>query len=67
MEINPWQNIFLLITCGLLVWFLFRTIKKSPGIFKLEHLHQSMLTMGILALILIAFISICIMAIHAYS
>lgn len=53
-------QLLLLIGAGLLIWYLVRTIRSNPEAFSKEKFNKSFYTMGILALILIAFIAICI-------
>lgn len=45
----------------LLIWFLYRTIKHRPEQFTKEKLSKSFFTMGILSLILIAFVAVLVM------
>lgn len=44
----------------LIVWVLYRTIKGRPDQFSRENLSKSFSTMGILALLLIAFVAFLI-------
>lgn len=53
-------QILLLIGAGLIIWYLVRTIRSNPDAFSKEMFSKSFYTMGILALILIAFIAFCI-------
>jgi len=59
-----WAQLLLLILAGLVIWFLFRTIRTRPQLFSKENLSKSFSTMGILALILIAFVAFCIFLIR---
>lgn len=45
----------------LLIWFLYRTIKGRPDQFTKEKLSKSFFTMGILSLVLIAFVALLVM------
>lgn len=47
-----------LLGAGLIVWILYRSIKGQPQQFTRENFNKSFYTMGILALILIAFIAL---------
>lgn len=49
-----------LVGAGLIVWLLYRTIKGQPGLFTREKLSHSLSTMGILALLLIAFVALLV-------
>lgn len=40
-----------------IVWFMYRRIKSRPDVFSRENMNKSLSTMGILALLLIAFIA----------
>jgi hypothetical protein len=41
-------------------WFAFTTIRNNPGMFNKENLGKSFFSMGILTLILIAFIALLV-------
>ena len=41
-------------------WWIYRIIKGNPSAFSRENLGKSFFTMGVLAIILIAFITFCI-------
>ncbi len=45
---------------GLVIWFLYRAIKSKPDQFSKENLSKSFASMGILALILMAFVTLLI-------
>jgi hypothetical protein len=49
-----------LIGAALIVWVIYRAIKGQPHQFSRENLTKSFSSMGILALILIAFVAILI-------
>lgn len=53
-------QLLLVAGAGLLIWYLVRTIRSNPEAFSKVALSKSFYTMGILALALIAFISVCI-------
>ncbi len=50
---------------GLLIWFLYRTIKNRPDQFTREKLSKSFFTMGILSLILIAFVTLLVLFVRS--
>lgn len=54
-----------LIGAGLIVYFVYRTIKGRPDMFSKENLSKSFFSMGILALILIAFVGFLILMARA--
>ncbi len=54
-----WQ-ILALVGAGLLIWYMIRTIRSQPEVFSKQMFSKSFYTMGILAVILIAFIALCI-------
>jgi len=56
-----WTKIFALIGAVLIVFFLFRGIRARSDLFSKAALGKSFHTMGFLALILIAFIGVCIL------
>lgn len=49
-----------LMGAGLIAWLLYRNIKGHPELFSRENLSKSFSSMGILALILIAFVALLI-------
>ncbi|WED42985.1 hypothetical protein [Legionella cardiaca] len=49
-----------LIGAGLIIWILYRSIKGRPEQFSRENFSRSFSTMGVLALILIAFIALLV-------
>ncbi|KTC68699.1 hypothetical protein Lbir_2232 [Legionella birminghamensis] len=49
------------IAASLIVWYLYRTVKNRPELFSRENMNKSMGTMGVLALILIAFVGFLIL------
>jgi hypothetical protein len=50
-----------LIGAGLIVWLLYRTVKGRPELFSRDNINQSLATMGVLALGLIAFVAILVL------
>ncbi len=61
------NQILVLLTAIMVIWFTIRMIRGNPDAFHSESLHKSFFTMGILALILIAFIGICIWLLRNFS
>ncbi len=56
-----WQKIiYILIVVGL-IFLLSRTIRANPSWLSKENLSKSFGTMGVLALILIAFVGFCVL------
>ncbi|KTD04497.1 hypothetical protein Lgee_0107 [Legionella geestiana] len=50
-------QILAILAAGVIVWFLWRTVKGSPEQFSRENLSKSAGTLGVLALLLIAFVA----------
>lgn len=46
---------------GLIVWLLYRTVKGRPELFSRDAMSKSFLTMGVLAILLIAFVALLVM------
>lgn len=53
-----------LVSAGFIVWYLYRTVKGRPEQFSRDKLSQSFMTMGILALILIAFVAFLVFSVR---
>lgn len=49
---------------GLIVWLMYRTIKGRPELFSRENVNKSFLTMGVLAVILIAFVAFLVLIVR---
>lgn len=58
---QTFYQILALLAAGLLVFFVYRTVKGRPEMFTRENLSKSFSTMGILALILILFVGFLVM------
>lgn len=56
-----WTLLFIVIVAALLGWMLYRQIRGNPQAFSRENLSKSFYTLGILALLLIAFIALLVM------
>ena len=55
-----WTNLTLVIGAGLLIWLLYYRLKDDKKSFSKENLSKSFHSMGVLALILIVFVSFCV-------
>ncbi|HAF87152.1 MAG: hypothetical protein CMF38_07670 [Legionellaceae bacterium] len=58
---QTFYQLLALLGAGLIVWWMYRTIKHRPDQFNRQNLSKSFSTMGILALILIAFVAFLVM------
>ena len=58
-------QLLLLAGACFIIWWLVRRVRANPEVFSKANLSKSMFTMGVLALILIAFIAVCIMILRA--
>lgn len=56
-----WGKILLALSTVLLIWFLYHQIRKHPHGFSRENVGKSIFTLGLLALFLIAFITLLIL------
>lgn len=54
-----------LIGAGLIVFILYKMIKGRPELFSKENLNKSFMTMGVLAIGLIAFVGLLIVMLNA--
>ncbi len=57
-------QILAILGAGLIVWYLYRTIKGRPDLFSKENMTKSFGTMGILALGLIVFIAFLVVMLN---
>ena len=55
-----WAQLFGIIAAGLILWFTISRVRNNPQLFSSENIRKSFGTMGMLALILIAFIALLI-------
>lgn len=53
-----------LVGAGLIIYFLYRTVKGKPEQFSKENMSKSFYTMGLLGLILIVFVFVLIMIVR---
>ncbi len=56
-----WSKLFFFIIAALLCWWCFRIIRNQKASFTKANFSKTMSTLGVLALILIAFVGLCIM------
>ena len=57
-------QILALIGAGLIVFWMYRTVKGRPELFSKENITKSFSSMGILALILIGFIGLLVLMLN---
>lgn len=57
---NTLYQILGLIGAGLIIWFIYMSIKNKPEQFSRENLSKSFFTLGILAILLIAFVALLV-------
>lgn len=50
-----------LLGAGLIIWYLYRTVKNRPDMFNRAAMSNSLTTLGILALILIVFVAVLVL------
>lgn len=60
-----WTQLLFLLGIVLLGWLLYRQIKHNPQAFSREQLGKSIYVMGILALLLIAFIGFLVLLLRS--
>lgn len=58
---STFSQILLMLLIGFSIFFLFKSIKGRPELFTKEKFSQTMTTLGMLALILIGFVSLLVM------
>lgn len=56
-----WSVLLWLLGCGFGAWLLWRMVQGNPSAFSSQNLFKTLHTLGLLALGLIAFISVCVM------
>jgi len=60
-----WQQIILIFIVIFFIWVLYKGIKSNKNAFSKESIGKSFSTMGVIALLLIAFIAFCIFLLRA--
>ena len=60
-----WQKLLYVIGAILVVAIMFWTVRRNPQMFSKENISKSFFSMGILALILIAFIALLVLFLRA--
>lgn len=60
-----WAKLLALIAAILLIWFLIIGIRRNPDKFSKESLSKSLTTMGMLALLLILFVTFGVMLLRS--
>ena len=53
-----------LIGAGLIVWVIYRAIKGRPELFSRSNLSKSFFSMGVLAMVLIAFVALLVLMVR---
>ena len=56
-----WMQLLGILAAGLIIWYMIRLIRHQPEMFSSKKINKSFRTMGILGLLLIAFIALCVM------
>lgn len=56
-----WTQLFFILLVVFLGWLIYKNIKHNPGAFSKQNLGKSFYTLGLLALLLIAFVALLIM------
>lgn len=62
---NTFYQILGLLGAGMIIFFLYQTIKGKPEVFSKENLNKSFFTMGILAVGLIGFVALLILMLRS--
>lgn len=60
-----WGKILFVILAAFIAWLIYRNVKRAPQAFSRKNLGKSLSTLGILALILIAFIWLLVLLLRA--
>jgi len=63
--LETFYQILAILAAGLIVWFMYRSIKSRPDVFSGENFSKSFTTMGILGLFLIGFIALLIFLVRS--
>jgi hypothetical protein len=56
-----WQFLLYILGVCLMGWLAYRMVKNNPEAFSWENISKSITTVGILTLLMIAFIAVCIL------
>ena len=62
---EAFYQLLALVGAGLIVWYLYRTVKGRPDVFSGANMHKSLLSMGVLALILMVFVAFLIFMVRS--
>jgi putative copper export protein len=62
---SDWQQIIYILLLLFIAWLIYRNIKQHPEWLSRENLSKSFSSMGILALILIAFVGVLVFMLRA--
>lgn len=54
-----------IVAAGVIIWYLYRSIKHNPDAFSKKNFSKSFSTMGVLALGLIAFVALCVLMLRS--
>lgn len=60
-----WMQIVFVILAGVMLWFVYRSVKKNPQAFSKKSFGKTAYTLGLLALGLIVFIGVLIILLRA--
>ena len=60
-----WSKILFVIGAALAAWLMWRVIRGNPAAFSRSNLGKSFFTMGILALVLFAFVALLVMLVRS--
>ncbi len=61
-----WEEVLFAVAGLAALWCIYRTIKRTPQAFSSKNMHRSLFTLGLLALGLIAFITIAVLMLKGY-
>lgn len=59
-----WSQLFFVLLLVFIGWLVYRQVKGNPGAFSRENMGKSVYTLGVLALILIAFVWLLILLVR---
>jgi len=55
-----WGKLLAIVGIIIIIWYLYRVLRRSPELFTAANFNKSFKVFGVLALVLIGFISFCI-------